>query len=87
MKQEICLSLSQSVAFKKKNITKWIQVLVLDYKLCCLACYFHQYPALSDYYKIILVTILILMTLIEAIRLYLGYAGNLQQKVHLYIHI
>ncbi|CAI5664742.1 transmembrane protein 17B isoform X2 [Oreochromis niloticus] len=40
-----------------------------------------KYPALSDYYKIILVTILILMTLIEAIRLYLGYAGNLQQKV------
>lgn len=40
-----------------------------------------KYPALPDYYKIILVTILILMTLIEAIRLYLGYAGNLQQKV------
>ncbi|XP_030586865.1 transmembrane protein 17B [Archocentrus centrarchus] len=40
-----------------------------------------KYPALSDYYKFILVTILILMTLIEAIRLYLGYAGNLHQKV------
>ncbi|XP_029991563.1 transmembrane protein 17B [Sphaeramia orbicularis] len=40
-----------------------------------------KYPALPDYYKFIIVTILILMTLIEAIRLYLGYAGNLQEKV------
>ncbi|XP_076863441.1 transmembrane protein 17B [Brachyhypopomus gauderio] len=40
-----------------------------------------KYPALQDYYKFILITILILMTLIEAIRLYLGYAGNLQEKV------
>ncbi|KAL7867884.1 hypothetical protein SRHO_G00092680 [Serrasalmus rhombeus] len=40
-----------------------------------------KYPALPDYYKFILITILILMTLIEAIRLYLGYAGNLQEKV------
>ncbi|XP_039989775.1 transmembrane protein 17B [Xiphias gladius] len=40
-----------------------------------------KYPVLPDYYKFILVTVLILMTLIEAIRLYLGYAGNLQEKV------
>ncbi|XP_042267078.1 transmembrane protein 17B [Thunnus albacares] len=40
-----------------------------------------KYPALPEYYKFILVTVLILMTLIEAIRLYLGYAGNLQEKV------
>ncbi|XP_053497451.1 transmembrane protein 17B isoform X1 [Ictalurus furcatus] len=40
-----------------------------------------KYPALPDYYKVILITVLILMTLIEAIRLYLGYAGNLQEKV------
>uniref|UniRef100_A0A3B5L4Q6 Transmembrane protein 17 n=1 Tax=Xiphophorus couchianus TaxID=32473 RepID=A0A3B5L4Q6_9TELE len=40
-----------------------------------------KYPALPEYYKFILVTILLLMTLIEAIRLYLGYAGNLQEKV------
>ncbi|KAG7324029.1 hypothetical protein KOW79_012045 [Hemibagrus wyckioides] len=40
-----------------------------------------KYPALPDYYKFILITILILMTLIEVIRLYLGYAGNLQEKV------
>ncbi|XP_054893939.1 transmembrane protein 17B isoform X1 [Poeciliopsis prolifica] len=40
-----------------------------------------KYPALPEYYKFILVTVLLLMTLIEAIRLYLGYAGNLQEKV------
>ncbi|MBN3307382.1 transmembrane protein 17B [Amia ocellicauda] len=40
-----------------------------------------KYPVLPDYYKFILITILIIMTLIEAIRLYLGYTGNLQEKV------
>uniref|UniRef100_A0A8C6UMM4 Transmembrane protein 17 n=1 Tax=Neogobius melanostomus TaxID=47308 RepID=A0A8C6UMM4_9GOBI len=40
-----------------------------------------KYSALPDYYKFILVTILIVMTCIEAIRLFLGYAGNLQEKV------
>ncbi|XP_041795635.1 transmembrane protein 17B [Chelmon rostratus] len=40
-----------------------------------------KYPALPDYYKFILVAVLILMTLIEAIRLFLGYAGNIQEKV------
>ncbi|XP_046889606.1 transmembrane protein 17B [Hypomesus transpacificus] len=40
-----------------------------------------KYSALPDYYKFILITVLILMTFIEAIRLYLGYAGNLQEKV------
>ncbi|XP_061578541.1 transmembrane protein 17B [Cololabis saira] len=40
-----------------------------------------KYPALPDYYKFILVTVLLLMTLIEVIRLYLGYSGNLQEKV------
>ncbi|XP_034032914.1 transmembrane protein 17B-like isoform X1 [Thalassophryne amazonica] len=40
-----------------------------------------KYPALPEYYKFIVITVLILMTLIEAIRLYLGYAGNLHEKV------
>ncbi|CAH2321494.1 transmembrane 17 [Pelobates cultripes] len=40
-----------------------------------------KYGLLPDFYKFILVTILILMTLIEVIRLYLGYSGNLQEKV------
>ncbi|OCT82663.1 transmembrane protein 17A [Xenopus laevis] len=40
-----------------------------------------KYALLPDYYKFILVILLILMSVIEAIRLYLGYSGNLQQKV------
>ncbi|NXX89673.1 TMM17 protein, partial [Centropus bengalensis] len=40
-----------------------------------------KYPVLSDYYKFILITIMILASLIEIIRLYLGYMGNLQEKV------
>ncbi|XP_054239486.1 transmembrane protein 17 isoform X2 [Indicator indicator] len=40
-----------------------------------------KYQALSDYCKFILVTIVVLGSLIEAIRLYLGYMGNLQEKV------
>uniref|UniRef100_A0A8D0H8G2 Transmembrane protein 17 n=1 Tax=Sphenodon punctatus TaxID=8508 RepID=A0A8D0H8G2_SPHPU len=40
-----------------------------------------KYPVLPDYYKFILVTIIILVSLIESIRLYLGYVGNLQEKV------
>ncbi|XP_077171494.1 transmembrane protein 17 isoform X1 [Paroedura picta] len=40
-----------------------------------------KYPVLPDYYKFILVTIMIINSLIEVIRLYLGYLGNLQEKV------
>lgn len=40
-----------------------------------------KYSVLPDYYKFILVTILIVMTCIEIIRLYLGFTGNLQEKV------
>ncbi|XP_061478271.1 transmembrane protein 17 [Rhineura floridana] len=40
-----------------------------------------KYPVLPDYYKFILVTVIILTSLIEIIRLYLGYMGNLQEKV------
>ncbi|XP_053307175.1 transmembrane protein 17 [Spea bombifrons] len=40
-----------------------------------------KYVLLPDYYKFILVTLLILMTVIEVIRLFLGYSGNLQEKV------
>ncbi|XP_069835711.1 transmembrane protein 17 [Dendropsophus ebraccatus] len=40
-----------------------------------------KYVLLPDHYKFILVTLLILMSVIEVIRLYLGYSGNLQEKV------
>ncbi|XP_011530996.1 transmembrane protein 17 isoform X3 [Homo sapiens] len=39
-----------------------------------------KYSILPDYYKFIVITVIILITLIEAIRLYLGYVGNLQEK-------
>ncbi|KFQ24445.1 Transmembrane protein 17, partial [Merops nubicus] len=40
-----------------------------------------KYLALSDYSKFILVTAMIIASLVEVIRLYLGYMGNLQEKV------
>ncbi|XP_078205364.1 transmembrane protein 17 isoform X3 [Callithrix jacchus] len=40
-----------------------------------------KYSILPDYYKFIVITVIILITLIEAIRLYLGYMGNLQEKI------
>ncbi|NXS63694.1 TMM17 protein, partial [Brachypteracias leptosomus] len=40
-----------------------------------------KYLALSDYFKFILVTAMIITSLVEVIRLYLGYVGNLQEKV------
>ncbi|KFP29646.1 Transmembrane protein 17, partial [Colius striatus] len=49
--------------------------------LCTVVTLYLKYPDLSDYYKFILVTIMILASLIEVIRLYLGYMGNLQEKV------
>ncbi|KAG7235982.1 hypothetical protein INR49_001679 [Caranx melampygus] len=42
-----------------------------------------KYPVLPDYYKFILVTVLIVMTLIETIRLYLGYAGTCNKRLSL----
>ncbi|XP_071756482.2 transmembrane protein 17B [Centroberyx gerrardi] len=67
------LTLQMSLYFNMWFFPLWwiSEVVMLDLK----------YPALPDYYKFILVTVLILMTLIEPIRLYLGYAGNLQEKV------
>ncbi|NWU44403.1 TMM17 protein, partial [Hylia prasina] len=49
--------------------------------LVTVAILYLKYPVLSDYYKFILVTIMILVSLTELIRLYLGYVGNLLEKV------
>ncbi|NWY70031.1 TMM17 protein, partial [Erithacus rubecula] len=49
--------------------------------LITVAILYLKYPDLSDYYKFILVTIMILVSLTELIRLYLGYVGNLLEKV------
>ncbi|XP_057692192.1 transmembrane protein 17B [Corythoichthys intestinalis] len=40
-----------------------------------------KYSALPEYYRTVLITVLILMTLIETIRLYLGYVGNLREEI------
>ncbi|KAK2172975.1 hypothetical protein NP493_913g01053 [Ridgeia piscesae] len=40
-----------------------------------------KYHALSNVYQIICISILIVMTLIEAIRLYVGFLGNLKEQV------
>ncbi|XP_067864852.1 transmembrane protein 17B-like isoform X1 [Heterodontus francisci] len=40
-----------------------------------------KYPVLSNYYRIVLSALLTMMTLVEVIRLMLGYMGNLQEKV------
>lgn len=62
-----------------------MQISTTDVLYLFMFVYVSQYAALPDYYKFILITVLILMTLIEAIRLYLGYAGNLQEKVKTFV--
>ena len=43
--------------------------------------FFLQYEKLDSVYKFVLIVIYIIMGIIEAGRLYLGYTGNLQEKV------
>ena len=40
-----------------------------------------QYEALATHYKFVTITIYVVMFLVEAARLYLGYEGNLREKV------
>lgn len=40
-----------------------------------------KYQYLTDTYRVILIAIIVLFTAIEVARLYLGYIGNLQEKV------
>nr|XP_004660153.2 transmembrane protein 17 isoform X1 [Jaculus jaculus] len=47
----------------------------------CVTMLHMKYSVLPDYYKFIVITVIVLVTLIEGIRLYLGYVGNLQEKV------
>jgi hypothetical protein len=43
--------------------------------------FFLQYYDLTDVYKIITVAVFIVLSILEGIRLYLGYSGNLKEKV------
>lgn len=46
-------------------------------------CYFvFQYYYLTDVYKFITVAVFIVISILEGIRLYLGYLGNLAEKVN-----
>ncbi|XP_053313578.1 transmembrane protein 17B-like [Spea bombifrons] len=40
-----------------------------------------KYPLLSGHYQFLLIASLTIITLIESLRLYLGYIGNLHEKV------
>ena len=46
-----------------------------------------QFASLAFHYKVILITIYIVMAIVEAVRLYLGYVGNLQEKVKIYLEM
>lgn len=52
-----------------------IQNILITFLLC------FQYFYLPGYYQALLITGLVLVTVIEVIRLYLGYLGNLNEKV------
>ncbi|XP_062523273.1 transmembrane protein 17B-like [Corticium candelabrum] len=47
----------------------------------CLYMLGFKFASLAFHYKVILITIYIVMAIVEAVRLYLGYVGNLQEKV------
>lgn len=40
-----------------------------------------QYEALATHYKFVTITVYIIMFTVEGARLYLGYEGNLREKV------
>ena len=50
----------------------------------CLSILYVKYTYLNYLYKFILVTVLVAVVLIEVARLYLGYLGNLTEKVQNY---
>ena len=67
------LSLQMSLFFNVCYFPAWLVVSVGMTSL--------KYDSLNYLYKFILVTILIAVTVIEATRLYLGYLGNLKERV------
>lgn len=42
---------------------------------------YFQFYYLAGYYQALLITGMILLTVIEVVRLYLGYIGNLKERV------
>ena len=69
------LSLQMSLFFNVCYFPAW---LVMSVAMTIL-----KYDSLNYLYKFILVTVLVAVTVIEAVRLYLGYLGNLTERVSL----
>jgi len=44
-----------------------------------------QFDSLDTLYKILIIAILICMIIVEIIRIYIGYVGNLSEKVMLWL--
>ena len=49
--------------------------------IICVMMLFLKYEKLNQYYKFVLIVVYVVMVSIEVVRLFLGYAGNLQEKV------
>lgn len=49
--------------------------------ITCLFLTFLQYPLMPIYYQALLLAAYLMIILTESLRLYLGYIGNLQEKV------
>lgn len=62
----------------KTAFEMWFIVTPLNLCQNVLASQFHY---LEGYYQALLVTGVALLTVVEVVRLYLGYAGNLREKV------
>jgi hypothetical protein len=65
----------------KANLYKGIILYYLQRKLYYITSFSLQYECLSSIYRFIVVTVLIAVIGIECLRLYMGYLGNLTEKV------
>ena len=67
------LSLQMALFFNVCYFPAWITISIIMTTV--------KYDSLNYLYKFILVTVLVAVTVIEAVRLYLGYLGNLTERV------
>lgn len=70
-------------AMRVKLIVPWLESFIVHRFISDIALtIFHfQYPFYDELYKYITVTIVVTSFAIEIVRLYLGYEGNLRDKV------
>ncbi|XP_077996201.1 transmembrane protein 17-like [Glandiceps talaboti] len=67
------LSLQMSLYFNVFYFPFWLVTCIVMYQL--------KFHYLDDFYRYILLTLYIVISIIEIMRLYLGYKGNLMEKV------